>query len=101
MIGVSEKTAEANPALAAWLSGAGLASAVFSARDGWAAGLAVFAAGEEIFAAPYDLIVDFGAAPALVRATETSPPRLCYGAEVLVSGTPPAAELLPPPFHPA
>ena len=60
MIGVSEKIAEANPALAAWLSSAGLASAIFAARDGWAAGLAVFAAGEEICAAPYDLIIDFG-----------------------------------------
>ena len=78
MIGVSEKTAEANPALTAWLSSAGLASAVFAASDGWAAGLAVFAAGEEICAAPYDLIIDFGAAPSLVRATETTPARLSF-----------------------
>lgn len=101
MIGVSEKTAEANPALAAWLTGAGLDSAIFAARDGWAAGLAVFAAGEEIFAAPYDLIIDFGAAPALVRATETTPARLSYGPDDLLFGNALAAELLRPPLHPA
>jgi two-component system response regulator FlrC len=101
MIGVSEKTAEANPALAAWLTGAGLDSAIFAARDGWAAGLAVFAAGEEICAAPYDLIIDFGAAPALVRATETTPARLSYGPDDLLFGNALAAELLRPPLHPA
>ena len=31
MIGVSEKTAEANPALTAWLDSAGLACAIFAA----------------------------------------------------------------------
>jgi two-component system response regulator FlrC len=101
MIGVSEKTAEANPALAAWLTGAGLASAIFAARDGWAAGLAIFAAGEEQFAAPYDLIIHFGAAPALVRATGTAPARLAFGAEDADFGNALAAELLRPPLHPA
>jgi two-component system response regulator FlrC len=101
MIGVSEKVAEAVPALAAWLTGAGLDSAIFAARDGWAAGLAVFAAGEEICAAPYDLIIDFGAAPALVRATETAPARLSYGPDDLSFGNALAAELLRPPLHPA
>ena len=101
MIGVSEKIAEAVPALAAWLSGAGLASAIFAARDGWAAGLAIFAPGEEHCAAPYDLILDFGAAPALVRATETSPARLSFGAEDEEFGIALAAELLRPPLHPA
>jgi two-component system response regulator FlrC len=101
MIGVSEQTAEANPALAAWLTGAGLASAIFAARDGWAAGLAVFAAGEEICAAPYDLIIDFGAAPGLVRATETAPARLSYGPDDADFGNALAAELLRPPLHPA
>src|ERR1700712_1961274 len=94
MIGVSEKTAEANPALAAWLTGAGLASAIFAARDGWAAGLAIFAAGEEQFAAPYDLIIHFGAAPALVRATGTAPARLSFGVEDADFGNALAAELL-------
>src|SRR3954471_24943339 len=101
MIGVSEKTAEANPALTSWLDGAGLASSVFAARDGWAAGLAVFAAGEENFAAPYDLIIDFGGAPALVRATDTAPARLSFGAEDAEFGNALAAELLRPPRHPA
>jgi two-component system response regulator FlrC len=101
MIGVSEKTAEANPALTAWLTSAGLASAIFAARDGWAAGLAVFAAGEEICAAPYDLIIDFGAAPALERATETAPARLSYGPDDADFGNALAAELLRPPLHPA
>jgi two-component system response regulator FlrC len=101
MIGVSEKTAEANPALTAWLDSAGLASAIFAARDGWAAGLAVFAAGEEICAAPYDLIIDHEAAPALVRATETAPARLSFGDEDEEFGNALAAELLRPPHHPA
>lgn len=101
MIGVSEKTAEAVPALAAWLTGAGLASAIFAARDGWAAGLAIFAAGEEHCAAPYDLILDFGAAPALVRATADAPARLSYGPEDEAFGNALAAELLRPPLHPA
>src|SRR6185369_1427679 len=101
MIGVSEKTAKANPALTAWLSSAGLASATFAARDGWAAGLAIFAAGEEICAAPYDLIIDFGAAPALVRATQTAPARLSFGPEDTEFGIAIAAELLRSPLHPA
>ena len=101
MIGVSEKTAEANPALAAWLSGAGLASRIFDASDGWAAGLAVFAAGEEAFAAPYDLIIHFGGEPGLIRATDTTPARLSFGAEDADFGNALAAELLRPPLHPA
>ena len=101
MIGVSERTAEANPALAAWLTGAGLASAVFAARDGWVAGLAIFAAGEEQYAAPYDLIIDFGAAPALIRATGTAPARLCFGPDDAAFGNALAAELLRPTLQPA
>jgi hypothetical protein len=58
MIGVSEKVAGANPALAGFLSGAGLVCAIFAAEDGWAKGLAVFAPEEEAGAAPYDLILD-------------------------------------------
>ena len=61
MIGISEKVAEATPALAVFLSGAGLASAIFASEDGWAKGLAVFAPEEEVCAAPYDLILDYGA----------------------------------------
>jgi len=101
MIGVSEKVAEAVPALIPWLDGAGLASSIFAARDGWAAGLAIFAAGEEICAAPYDLIIDYDAAPALLRATETAPARLSFGPEDAEFGVALAAELLRPPLHPA
>jgi len=101
MIGVSEKIAEAVPALTEWLAGAGLPSAVFAARDGWAAGLAIFAAGEEICAAPYDLIIDYGAPPALQRATETAPARLSFGPEDEGFGIALAAELLRPPLHPS
>jgi two-component system response regulator FlrC len=101
MIGVSERAAKANPTLGAWLESAGLACATFAAEDGWAAGLAVFAAGEEICAAPYDLIVDFGAAPALTRATDTAPARLCYGPADVAFGNALAAELLRPALHPA
>ncbi|MBV9884880.1 MAG: sigma 54-interacting transcriptional regulator [Sphingomonadaceae bacterium] len=101
MIGVSERAAKANPTLSAWLESAGLACAIFAAEDGWAAGLAVFAAGEEKCAAPYDLIVDFGPAPALTRATETAPARLCYGPADVEFGNALAAELLRPAMHPA
>ena len=101
MIGVSEKVAEAVPTLKAWLDGAGLAARVFAARDGWAAGLAIFAAGEETFAAPYDLILDYGAAPALQRATESTPARLSYGPDDLDFGNALAAELLRPAHQPA
>jgi two-component system response regulator FlrC len=101
MIGVSEKAAAANPTLPAWLSGAGLPSAIFAAKDGWAKGLAVFAAGEERFAAHYDLIVDFGAAPALAPATETTPARLSYGYDDLAFGNALAAELVRPAGRPA
>jgi two-component system response regulator FlrC len=101
MIGVSEKVAAANPTLPAWLSGAGLASAIFAAKDGWAQGLAIFAAGEEKFAAHYDLIVDFGAAPAFVRATETTAARLSYSYDDLAFGNALAAELVRPAGRPA
>jgi two-component system response regulator FlrC len=101
MIGVSEKIAEQVPALTAWLDGAGLASAIFAARDGWAAGLAIFAAGEEICAAPYDLIIDYGAAPTLARATEACPTRLSFDRENEAFGIALAAELLRAPLHPA
>ena len=80
MIGVSEQVAEANPALADFLSGAGLASASFAAGEGWHRGLAVFAPDEELCAAPYDLILDYGArTPSFTPATMTAPARLAYG----------------------
>ena len=102
MIGVSERVAGANPALAGFLSGAGLASAIFAAEDGWHKGLAVFAPDEEACAAPYDLILDFGAeTPAFTRATMTAPARLCFGAADLAFGNALAAELLRPAGRPA
>ena len=102
MIGVSEKVAGANPALAGFLSGAGLVSAIFAAQDGWHKGLAVFAADEEVCAAPYDLIVDFGArSPSFSRATMTAPARLAYGPDDLAFGNALAAELLRPNGRPA
>jgi two-component system response regulator FlrC len=101
MIGVSENAHEANPALAAWLSGAGLTCAIFAARDGWHKGLAVFTAGEEKFAAPYDLIVETNDKPAFMPATATAPARLAYGAGDSDFGNALAAELLRPAGHPA
>jgi two-component system response regulator FlrC len=101
MIGVSEKAAAANPTLPAWLAGAGLPSAIFAAKHGWASGLAIFAAGEEAFAAHYDLIVDFGSAPAFERATESAPARLSYGYDDLAFGNALAAELVRPAGRPA
>ena len=102
MIGVSEKVAGANPALAGFLSGAGLASAIFAAADGWHKGLAVFAPDEEACAAPYDLILAFGAdTPSFTRATMTAPARLAFGAADLAFGNALAAELLRPAGRPA
>ncbi|HTU10077.1 MAG TPA: sigma 54-interacting transcriptional regulator [Allosphingosinicella sp.] len=102
MIGVSEQVARANPALAGFLSGAGLACAIFAAEDGWHKGLAVFAPDEEACAAPYDLILDVGArAPAFARATMTAPARLAYGEDDLAFGNALAAELLRPAGRPA
>jgi two-component system response regulator FlrC len=102
MIGISEKVAEAVPALAGFLSSAGLASAIFAAGDGWHKGLAVFAPDEEACAAPYDLILDYGAAaPSLTRATLCAPTRLAYGAADLAFGNALAAELLRPVGRPA
>lgn len=102
MIGVSEKVAGANPALADFLSGAGLASAIFAAEDGWHKGLAVFAPDEELCAAPYDLILDCGAeTPSFLRATLTAPARLSFAEPDLAFGNALAAELLRPAGRPA
>ncbi|HYD14623.1 MAG TPA: sigma 54-interacting transcriptional regulator [Allosphingosinicella sp.] len=102
MIGISEKVAEANPALAAVLAGAGLASAIFASEQGWARGLAVFAPEEEACAAPYDLILDYGArTPAWTRATMNAPARLAFGPDDLAFGNALIAELLRPNGRPA
>jgi two-component system response regulator FlrC len=102
MIGVSEKVAGTNPALAGFLSGAGLACAIFRAEDGWHKGLAVFAPDEEACAAPYDLILDYGiASPSWARASMTSPARLAFGEADLAFGNALAAELLRPAGRPA
>ncbi|WP_395611766.1 sigma-54 interaction domain-containing protein [Allosphingosinicella sp.] len=102
MIGVSEKVAGANPALADILSGAGLLSTTFAAADGWAQGLAVFAPDEEAGAAHYDLILDYGArTPSFTRATMTAPARLAFGEADIVFGNALAAELLRPNGRPA
>ena len=101
MIGISEQVAEANPALAGFLSGAGLACAIFAAEDGWAKGLAIFAPDEKSCAAPYDLILDYGAAPAFTRASMSAPARLAYGEADRAFGDALAAELLRPAGRPA
>jgi two-component system, response regulator FlrC len=101
MIGVSETLGRQNPALAAWLTAAGLDCRLFAAQDGWAEGLALFAAGEEAFAAPYDAIVDYGAEPALERATDATPARLSFGPADLAFGNALAAELVRPAARPA
>src|SRR6218665_2696145 len=97
MIGISEKVAETVPALAGFLSSAGLVCATFAAEQGWHKGLAIFAPDEEACAAPYDLILDFGTrTPAFTRATMTAPARLAYGENDLIIGNALAAELLRP-----
>ncbi|MBX3560534.1 MAG: sigma 54-interacting transcriptional regulator [Sphingomonas sp.] len=101
MIGVSETVAKANPTLAAWLEGAGFAVVRFAADTGWAEDPAIRAPEEADAAKPGDLIVDFGAAPALTRATATSPARLSFGQDDLAFGNAMAAELVRPARRPA
>lgn len=101
MIGLSDKAAEANPALAAWLDGAGLAVTLFRAGEGWTGGPAIFARGEEAFATGADIILDFGTAPALTRATASTAARLAYGYDDLAFGNALAAELVRPASRPA
>jgi two-component system response regulator FlrC len=101
MIGLSDKAAEANPALAAWLDGTGLAVTLFRAREGWTGGPAIFAQGEEAVARPCDLLVAFGNPPSLTRATDAAPALLRYGYEDLAFGNALAAEFVRPGFRPA
>jgi two-component system response regulator FlrC len=101
MIGVSEKAAKTNPALAVWLAGAGLPVTLFSGPEGWTEGPAIYACGEEALAGARDVILDFGATPALIRGDAASPTRLSYGADDLAFGNALAAELVRPAGRPA
>ncbi len=101
MIGVSETVAKANPTLAAWLAGAGLAVSRVSAGAGWADGPAIRAPEEADLARAGDLLLDFGAAPAFIPATVTSPARLSFGQDDLAFGNALVAELVRPSHRPA
>ncbi|MDQ8757170.1 sigma 54-interacting transcriptional regulator [Sphingosinicella sp. LHD-64] len=102
MIGLSDKAAEANPALAAWLDGCGLAVTLFRASEGGrTAGPAIYARADAAQATGRDVVIDFGAAPTLVRATAATPALLAYGYEDLAFGNALVAELVRPAFRPA
>ena len=101
MIGLSDKVTTANPTLAAWLAGAGLAAARFPAGADWTDGPAIRAPGEDAAAAPRDLILDCGATPALIPATESACARLSFGQDDLAFGNALAAELVRPTCRPA
>jgi len=100
MIGVSEKIAKTNPALPAWLAGAGLACAILGADDR-IDGPTIFSADEADLARPGDVVIDFGGAPALIRATATSPAFLSYGQDDIPFGNALAAECVRPSGRPA
>jgi len=101
MIGVSERIAKMNPALPAWLAGAGLACAILAATDPHGDGPAIVSADEGDLARPCDVVIDFGGAPALTRATATAPARLAYGHDDILFGNALAAECVRPSGRPA
>jgi len=97
MIWMSKAAAGANPTLARWLTGAGLALS-----DAEASSARILDAAEASAAHPGDLLVEFGpGAPALVRASTATPARLRFGFEDMAFGHALAAELLRPAHRPA
>lgn len=101
MIGLSESAANANPTLAGWLAGAGLSVRVFAGADGWNGGPAIHARADKAAARPCDVVVEFGGAPSLIRATAAAPAYLRYGEADLAFGNALAAELVRPAARPA
>jgi two-component system response regulator FlrC len=93
--------ADDNPALPAWLRGAGLAPTLFDPRETRPDAPAIFAAREADLAGPRDLLVDHGAdAPDLVLA-EDRPTLVRFGYDDMAFGNALVAELVRPSGLPA
>jgi two-component system response regulator FlrC len=101
MIGVGERISELNPALPAWLAGAGLACAILGPDGRRTDGPAILAVDEEGLARPGDVVIDFGGEPSLTRGTATTPTRLSYGRDDILFGNALATECVRPPLRPA
>jgi len=101
MIGLSNKAAEANPALATWFAGIGLAPVLFASGEGWAKGPAIYTPADAAAARACDVVIDFGAAPQLIRSNGQAPAFLAYGHEDVAFGNALAAELVRPTDRPA
>jgi two-component system, response regulator FlrC len=102
MIGLSRKAADANPALAAWLSGSGLGCASFDVREGRPDAPSILDIGEADVASPSDVLVDFGrTAPSFTPATAHAPAVVRFGYEDMAFGNALVAELVRPVVRPA
>ena len=98
MIGLSEKAATANPALARWLTGAGLPCRAVPGKGH----PSIWDAAEAASAGPDDIVIEFAdGAPALTLGGEDAPARLRFGFEDMAFGHALAAELVRPADRPA
>ena len=101
MIGLSEKAAAANPALARWLAGAGLPCRPVSASD-IASGPRILDHGEAASARAGDLLIEYAdGAPSLTVGSKDEPSRLRFGFDDMAFGHALAAELVRPADRPA
>jgi two-component system response regulator FlrC len=101
MIALSRKAAEENPALSAWLSGAGLAPTLFDAGEGWDGGPAIYAAAERSRARNCDLLVEFVEGEPSLAFAENAPTLIRFGYDDLAFGNALVAELVRPSGIPA
>lgn len=102
MIGLSSKAAAENPALCAWLKGAGLAVEIFDAATAPSAGPALYAAGEEKSATSRDVVIALREGePHFTPATTDTPARIAFGYDDMAFGNALVAELVRPMHRPA
>ena len=98
MILLTQKTTDANPAMARWLSGAGLALT----GDAAAARCRILDASEENQAGETDLVIEYAdGAPLLTLGGAGQPTRLRFGFEDMALGHAFAAEIVRPLHRPA
>ena len=101
MIGLSSKAAADNPALCAWLKGAGLAVEIFDAAAPSLAP-AVYSASERKGASPRDVVIDIREGePSFTPATHDAPAAVAFGYEDMAFGNALVAELVRPLHRPA
>ncbi|HEY9552511.1 sigma-54 interaction domain-containing protein [Allosphingosinicella sp.] len=102
MIGLSEMAAAANPALARWLTGAGLPCRPMGGEGGSVARPNIFDISEAAAARAGDLLIEFvDGAPSLILGGDAEPARLRFGFEDMAFGHALAAELVRPANRPA